>query len=163
MASGDTLLIFRAQDNEPPATSYALLDTRNQHPILAFDDTSNWDAVFTAIMPQHYAGTTGLTVYIHWAHVAVVNDVDWDVAFERIGDQVQDIDADGFAAVQSADNQTVPGNSGDVDISSIAFTDGAQMDSIAVGEAFRMKLTRDASSDTAVGNAQVLTLEIRET
>lgn len=162
MASGDSLIILRAQDNEPPATNYALLDTRNQHPILAFDDTSNWDGVFTAIMPQHYAGG-GVDLYIHWAHVAAAGNVDWDSAFERIGDQVQDIDADGFAAVQSADNQTVPANAGDVDISTIAFTDGAQMDGLLVGESFRIKLTRDAASDTAVGNAQVLTLEMRET
>lgn len=163
MASGDSLLQFRPQDNEPPATNYALQDKRNQHPILVYDDTSNWDGVFTGIMPQHYAGITGITVYIHWSHVAIVNDVDWDVAFERIGDQQQDMDADGFAAANSVDNNTVPGNSGDVDIVSVAFTDGADMDSIAVGELFRMKVTRDAASDTAVGNAQLRGIEIRET
>ncbi|MHC4498506.1 MAG: hypothetical protein ACYS21_05260, partial [Planctomycetota bacterium] len=89
--------------------------------------------------------------------------IDWDAQFERIGDQQQDLDADGFAAVQSVDNTTVPGTSGLVDIVSIAFTDGAQMDSVAVGESFRLKVTRDAVSDDATGDAELVKVEIRET
>ena len=164
MASGDTLLIFTPLHNEPPATNPATLDTRNQHPVLDFDATTNEDAVFSAVMPRSYAATTGLTVYIHYAmSSATSGDVDWDVAFERIGDQQLDIDADSFAAVQSVDNTTVPGTSGLVDIVSVAFTDGAQMDSVAVGEGFRVKVTRDAASDTATGDAEVLFVEIKET
>ena len=164
MASGDTLLIFLPQHNEPPSSNNALFDTRNSHPVLDFDDTSNWDAVFTGIMPRHYAGTTGVTVYIHYAmSSAVAGDIDWDAAFERIGDQQLDIDGDSFAAVQSVDNTTVPATSGLVDIVSIAFTDGAQMDSVAVGESFRLKITRDAASDTAAGDAELVAVELKET
>lgn len=163
MASGDTLLTFLPQDNEPPSSDFATLDLRNGHPVLDFDDTTNEDAVFSAIMPQHYAGG-GVTVYLHYAmSSATTGDVDWDVAFERIGDQQQDIDADGFAAVNSVDNTTVPGTSGNVDVVSVAFTDGADMDSVAAGEAFRIKVTRDAASDTASGDAELVAVEIRET
>lgn len=164
MASGDSLLTFRPQDNEPPASSYATLDARNSHPVLDFDASSNEDAVFSAVMPQSYAGTTGVTVYLHWAaSTATTGDVDWDVAFERIGDQQLDIDADSFAAANSADNNTVPGTAGLVDIVSVAFTDGADMDSVAAGEGFRLKVTRDAASDTAAGDAELRFVEIRET
>ena len=164
MASGDTLLIFTPLHNEPPATNPATLDTRNQHPVLDFDATTNESGVFSAVMPQSYAGTTGVTVYLHYAmSSATSGDVDWDVAFERIGDQQQDIDSDGFAAVNSVDNTTVPGTSGLVDIVSAAFTDGADMDSVAVGEGFRLKVTRDAASDTATGDAELRFVEIRET
>ena len=80
MASGDTLLIFTPLHNEPPATNPATLDTRNQHPVLDFDATTNEDAVFSAVMPRSYAATTGLTVYIHYAmSSATSGDVDWDV------------------------------------------------------------------------------------
>lgn len=162
MASGDTLLIFGPQNNEPPLSNPATPDTRNQHLVLDFDDSTSESAVFCTVMPRHYAGG-GLTVYIHYAATSATSgDVDWDVSFERIGDQQQDLDADGFAAVQSVDNTTVPGTSGLVDIVSVAFTDGAQMDSIAVGESFRMRIARDIA-DTAVGDIELLKLEIQET
>jgi hypothetical protein len=164
MASGDTLLIFTPLHNEPPSTNPATLDTRNQHPVLDFDASTNEDAVFSAVMPRSYAATTGITVYIHYAmSSATSGDVDWDVAFERIGDQQQDIDSDSFAAANSVDNTTVPGTSGNVDIVNVTFTDGADMDSVAVGEGFRMKITRDAASDTATGDAELRFVEIKET
>ena len=162
-ASGDTLLIFVPQSYEPPSSNFATIDFRNLHPVLDFDDTTNESAVFSATMPRSYAGG-GLTVYIHYAMTSATSgDIDWDVAFERIGDQQQDVDADGFAAVQSTDNTTVPATSGFVDIITVTFTDGAQMDSIAVGEGFRMKVTRDAVADTATGDSEALFVEIKET
>ena len=161
MASGDTLLIFTPLHNEPPATNYATLGMRNLHPILEFNDTTSWAAVSSAVMPRNYGGG-GITVYIHYSAVAAAGDVDWDVSFERIGDQQLDVDGDSFAAVQSVDGTTVPGTTGLVDIVSIAFTDGAQMDSVAVGELFRIKIARDIA-DTAVGNIELHALELKET
>lgn len=163
MASGDTLLIFHPYNNEPPSSNYATLDTRNQHIVLDFDKDTNEDAVFSSVLPQNYDGG-GITVYLHYSMDTVIaGDIDWDAALERVGDQQQDVDADDFAAVQSIDNTTVPGTSGYVDIVNIPFTDGAQMDSIAVGEKFRIKITRDAVSDTADDDAELHAVEIRET
>ena len=165
MAAGDTLLILGPYHNEPPATNYATLDLRNLHPVLDFDVTTEEFAVFTTVMPRNYAGG-GLTVYIHYAMTgAVADDVIWQAAFERIGDQQQDIDSDGFAAAQSSGAVTVPDTSGLVDICTVAFTDGAQMDSVAVGESFRIKINRDADNvaDTATGDAELVVIEIRET
>jgi hypothetical protein len=162
-ASGDTLLIFVPQSNEPTSSNFATLDTRNLHPVLDFDAATNESAVFSATMPRSYAGG-GLTVYIHYAMTSATSgDIDWDVAFERIGDQQQDIDSDGFAAANSTDNTTVPATSGLVDIITVTFTDGADMDSIAVGEGFRMKVTRDAAADTATGDGELRFVEIKET
>lgn len=164
MASGDTLLIFRPQNSEPPATNMATLDARNAHIVLDFDDTANESAIFGTVLPRHYSGTTGVTVYIHYAMTtATSGNIDWDASFERVGDQQLDLDVNSFAAVQSVDNTTVPGTNGNVDIVSIAFTDGAQMDSLAVGEYFRLKVTRDAVSDTATGDAELVAVEIKET
>ena len=164
MASGDTLLTWLPQGSEPTASNYATPDRRNLHPVLDFDAATNESATFSSVMPQHYAGTTGVTVYIHYSMSSAEADtVDWDVAFELIGDQDQDIDSDGFAAVNSVDNTTVPGGSGDVDIVSVAFTDGADMDSVAAGDGFRLKVTRDAVSDDAAGDAELRFVELRET
>lgn len=163
MATGESLVILTALHNEPPSSNYATLDTRNQHPVLDFDASTNEDAVFSAVMPRHYAGG-GVTVYLHYAMTSATSgDIDWDVSFERIGDQQQDIDSDSFAAANSVDNTTVPGTSGLVDIVNVAFTDGADMDSVAAGEGFRIKVTRDAASDTAAGDAELLFVEIKET
>ena len=163
MASGDTLVVFTALHNEPPSSDFATLDTRNSHPVLDFDDEIKEAAVFRGIMPRHYGGG-GVTVYLHYAlSSAITGDTDWDASFERIGDQQQDLDADVFAAANSVDTTTVPGTSGDVDIVSIAFTDGAEMDSIAVGSSFRLKIERDSPNDSASGDAELVAVGIKET
>lgn len=163
MASGDTLLILMPHGNEPTAANFATLDLRNVHPCLDFDPTTNEYAVFSAILPRNYDGG-GIVVLLHYAMSSAEADtVDWDAAFERIGDQQLDIDGDSFAAVQSVDNTTVPGTSGLVDVVGIAFADGAEMDSIAVGEFFRIKINRDAVNDDAAGDAELLAVELQET
>lgn len=163
MASGDTLAVFTPQMNEPPSSNYATLDTRNLHPVLDFDDTTDESAVFSHVMPRAYSGS-GVTIYIHYAmSTATDSTVDWDACFERIGDQQLDIDADSFAAVNSVDDTVVPATSGNVDVVSIAFTNGADMDSVAAGEGFRLKITRDATNDTATGDAELRFVEIKET
>ena len=163
MASGNTLACFFPADNEPPATLYATLNTRNGHPVLEFDAATDWAAVFTGVLPRHYAGG-GIAVYVHYAMAtATTSDVIWETAFERIGDGVQDIDSDGFAAANSSGAITVPATSGNVDIVTIAHTAGGQLDSLAVGEAFRLKINRNADTDGAAGLAQLIAVELVET
>jgi len=163
MASGDTLLIFTALHNEPPASNYATLDVRNQHPVLDFDAATNESAVFSAIMPRNYGGN-GITVYLHYAMTSATSGtVDWDAVFERIGDHQQDIDSDGFATAKSVDDTTVPGTSGLVDVVGISFSDGSEIDNVAAGEGFRLKVARDAVNDDAAGDAELLFVELKET
>lgn len=163
MATGNTLLTFFPNDNEPPATNYATLDTRFAHPVLDFDTTTAEGAVFTGIVPRNYGGG-GITVYIHYAMTsATTGTCGWTVEFERIGDAQVDIDADSFAAAQTVTAVTVDGTTGNVDIVNVAVTNGANMDSIAVGEAFRLRIKRDVANDTAAGDAEFLACELKET
>lgn len=161
MAQNNTLIIFTPLNNEFLATNFASLNFRNQHPVLEFDESTDESAVFTGIMPNQYSGN-GVTVYIHYC-MATNNtgDINWEASFERIGDQVLDIDSDSFATAQTA-TETVPGTIGYVSSIGISFTDGAQMDAVAAGETFRLKITRDADTDSAIGDAQLLAIEIRE-
>jgi hypothetical protein len=155
--------MFFPQDNEPPSSNYATLDTRNGHPVLDFDSGATPEvAIFTGVLPRHYAGG-GVTVYVHWSCDATSGTVGWLVSFERIGDGSQDIDSDGFASEKTVTAATVPGTSGHVDITNVAFTDGAEIDSIAVGEAFRIKIRRDTAVDTAASDANLVAVEIKET
>ena len=164
MASGDSLIQFHPYNNEPTATNYATLDTRNQHPCLDFDAATNESAVFTGVMPQHYAATTGVTVYLYWAASTDTTDthhVYWDVSFEL--DTGLDLDGDSFAAVQSKDTDHCNATSGIETVTTIAFTAGAQMDSVVAGSHFRMMVTRDAANDDVTGDAELFMVEIRET
>lgn len=164
MASGDTLLTFTPYANEPPATAYATLDTRNGHPCLDFDGATDEEAVFTGILPRNYAGG-GLTVNLHVAFTTATSGTSrWQVSFEAISGL--DIDADSFAAANSAAG-TANGTSGIEVVVAVTFTDGAQIDSIAVGGLFRMKVRRDADgtsgTDDITTDAELLGAEIKET
>jgi len=162
MSSGDTLLVFSAWCNEPPASNYATPDARNGHPCLDFDGDANESAIFSAVMPQHYDGG-GVMVRLYYAMTSAESGtIDWDVAFERIGDQQQDVDSDSFAAVNSVDDTAVPSTSGLVDVVEVPFDDGADMDSVAAGDAFRVKVTRDAVSDDAANDAELYFVELIE-
>lgn len=162
MASGNTLLIFTPQANEPPAATFATLDTRNNHPVLDF--ALNEIGIVSGVMPRNYAGG-GVTAYLHYAmSSAVADDIKLETSFERIGDQQQDIDSDGFAAAQNTGDIAVPGTSGLVDIVTTTHTNGEQMDSIAVGEGFRLKVKRVAVAGTdASGDLELRFVEIKET
>ena len=164
MASGDTLVVFTPLHNQPPATNAATIDLRNQHPVLDFDAAADEDAIFGSVLPRNYAGG-GLTITLVWlASTAIVDNVVWNTAIERHQDDVDDLDADSFAAA-SAVTATTASASGEPAYDTITHTSGAQMDSLAVGEAFRLKVTRDANnaSDTMAGDAELLRVEIRET
>jgi len=163
MASGDTLLTFTPLANQPPASTYATFDTRNGHVVLDFDASADEVAVFGDVLPRHYAGG-GVTVTLVWmATTATSGNVVWSVAIER-DDTATDLDTDSFATANTA-TAAAPATSGAPAYTTIAFTNGAQMDSLAVGEAFRLKVQRTGSSgsDTATGDAELLAVEIKET
>ncbi len=164
MASGDTLCVFGPLDGQPPASNYATLDQRNAHSVLDFDDGTDESVYFEGVLPRHYDGG-GVTCSVVWmASSATTNAVVWAIQFERHQDDTDDLDSDGFAAAQTA-TATAPSASGEAGYDDIAFTDGAQMDSVAAGEHFRIKLYRDADAvgDTLSGDAELLAVEIRET
>ncbi len=164
MASGDTLFVLTPLSNEPPDSAFATYDVRNGHPVLDFvDSTTNESAIFSFIMPEHYDGG-GLTIDLGYSMASATSgDIDWDIEIERIGDQQQNVGTDSFAAANSVDNTTVPGTSGLVDVVTITFTDGGDMDSIAAGELGRLRVTRDGVSDTASGDAELHFVHVKET
>jgi hypothetical protein len=163
MASGNTLLVLNPLSVEPPPSAFATLDLRNQHPLLEFDTTTAEAALWTAIMPRHYAGG-GITVYLHWtATTAVTGTVGWTVEIERMSDSATDIDSDSFASAQTVTAATVPGTSGVVAVSSVAISNGANMDSVVAGDSFRIRIKRDVANDNAAGDAELLMIEIKET
>lgn len=166
MASGDTLVVLIALSNEPPASSAATFDTRSSIPVLDFDDSADESAEFGAVMPRSYTGG-GITVTVGWmATSATSGTISLDVGFKSVSDDADDLDTKAYAAVNNA-NPTTASATGEVQYTEITFTDGADMDSIAAGEYFRMIVTRDAdgttSTDDLSGDIELLFVEIKET
>lgn len=163
MASGDTLCLFGPADAKLPSSNYPQHLIRNNHHVLAYDAGTSETAYFESVMPQNYGGG-GVTIYIgHAAASATSGTIGWLTAFERIGDRTHDIDSDSFASANTLTAVAVSGTAGEVDIVSVAHTNGAQMDSVAVGEGFRLSVARDTTNDDATGDAHLLWVEIRET
>lgn len=165
MASGDTLISWEASQGIPGASAFPALVRRNNHMVLGFDDTTDETVYFEGIMPRHYAGG-GVTISLAWlAATATSAAVMWETGFERHDDDVTDLDADSFATNNFA-SSTAASASGETQYVDIAHTNGAQMDSVAAGEHFRLRVTRDANgtngTDGMAGDAQLLSIEIRE-
>lgn len=164
MASGQTLLVFSAQSGVPHLTTPPQLDTRNGHVVWDFDAAINEILDFESVLPRNYNGA-GLTVALIWsATTATTGAARWLVSFERHQADVTDIDADSFAAAQAV-NATTAAINGARSYDEVPFTDGAQIDGLAAGESFRMRVVRDATNvaDTMVGDAELARIEIRET
>jgi len=153
---------FNSNDASFPATAPAAASSRNEHPVVNYDDTTPENIVFNSLMSNDYLDGS-LTVDIDWvALTAVVGDVVWGVEVERIDIGGLDIDADSFAAQQTG-TDTTNATSGIATRTSITLTQ-AQADSIAAGEAYRIRVQRvaGAGGDTLVGDAQLLRVALRQ-
>ena len=91
------------------------------------------------------------------------NTVGWLVAFERIADGGTDLDSPSFASDQTVTAEAADATSGILDVSSVAITKGANMDSVVAGDLFRLRITRDVANDTLADDAELYAVEIRET
>lgn len=145
---------------ELPSSNFPELLTVNGRPALAFDATINESALWTAIAPQSITGALTALVWYAMA-LATSGDVDVDVSVEAVtdGDSLDFDAAESFDTVNSMDNTTVPGTAGYSDVVTVTLTN---KDSIAAGDYFRVKLTRDAASDTASGDMYVFGVELRD-
>lgn len=154
--------VFRPRDNEPPTSNFATLDTRNAHPVLDFDTTTQETAIFSDVISAAYGGGDITVTVIAALTSATSGTLGWDVTFERVGTS-QDIDADGFATAQTITATTVPGTSGQLLSLSVSITAGsAGTDSLAAGEAYRLRVRRDVANDTATGDAELWAVVVSE-
>lgn len=171
MASGNTLLVFTARDGVPTGTAGAAhgmlagaASPAEGVPYLAFDSATDEYVDFQGVMPRNYAGG-GLTLTIYWASGVTTNDTVWRAAFRRVQDDAEDIDTTAHSYDYNSVTATTASAAGEVDYATITFTDGTDMDSLAVGELFILRVTRNASSgsDTMSGDAYLIAVEVKET
>lgn len=158
MASGTQIAKFAPGHNQPPATNPAIPDWRNGHPRLTFDQTTGEIAIFSDVLSRAYAGG-GITVNVKWACAVNTGTVGWLVAIEKVA-STQDTDADNFGADATITATTVSGTSG-IELTTSVNISNANF-GIAVGERYRIRLTRDVANDTAAGDAEFTAMEILE-
>lgn len=157
--SSTVFLVFTPLNAIFPGSGFASFTVRNNHSLLAFDDSTVESIIFEGVMPSTYAGST-ITVAIYWiAESAIADDVEWEVAFETLN--ASDVDSDNFDTGKTV-VATANGTSGIYTKSEIAFTT-AEADDMAAGHAFRIKVRRNGISgnDTMSGDAQLLRLSMR--
>ena len=151
-----------------PVGAFATPDLINNTPVLDFDDTANEVAQWIFVMPQHYGGS-GVTAHIAQAAAAATGDLAYNGYFRSFTDDVDNLLATAFNAWSAAQaNQAIdaPLAVGRLTYDTIAFTDGAQIDSLAAGEMGIFMLERDAqdgTNDDLSGDASVAFVELRET
>jgi hypothetical protein len=149
--------VFTPRENQPPATAFATLDTRNSIAVLDFDAATNESAIFVGIMPEAASLGSGLKIRIIWtATSATTGDTVWSSAIERM---TTDIDVDSFDTAASVTTTTNATN-GVPNYSEITLT---TIDGVTAGDGFRIKITRDATSvaDTMTGDAELIAVEVR--
>jgi hypothetical protein len=152
-----TYAVFTALDAHPPASAYATIDSRNSAACLDFDDASDESTVFLGVIHDNANLSFGLKIRLYWAATtATSGDVRWDVQLERM---TSDLDSDSFDTVASA-TATTNGTSGILTVTEITLT---TIDSVTVGDGFRLKVTRDAdnAADTMSGDCELYLVEVR--
>jgi hypothetical protein len=171
MASGNIVGIIG--DIVQPAATYATFDTRaggstpaEAVPVYDFDDTTE-EYVDVYCRLEGYAGG-GLTISWDWsATSATTGDVRWGAAIRRVADDAEDIDSAQTYDFNEATDTTASA-SGERSRVTITFTDGADMDSLADGESFILRVRREPgdAADGMTGDAEAWlswTLVIKET
>ena len=162
MASGQEVLkILRVL---PPATDYATPDTRaggstpnESVQVWDFDDTAIEQIDLLVWLSESYEGG-GLTIVLPWsATTATSGAVVWKAAFRRFADDAEDLDVSHTYDYNAASADTAPSASGEISYPTIAFTHGADMDSLAAGEFAILRVRRDPTDggDGMAGDAEL--------
>lgn len=154
-----TLAVLGPWNSQPPASNFATLDTRNSIAVLDFDDSTEESAFWVWVIPEGADLSDGLKVRIFWmASSATSGDVQWGVAFERMG---HDLDTDSYDTAAEG-HSTTSSTSGVETVTEITIT---TVDGLQAGERFRVKVYRDTSdaiNDTMSGDAELIAVEIRQ-
>lgn len=166
MASGDTLAVFTPLAASFPASNFATPDLRNNHPVLDFDGSTDEEVFFEGVMPANYGGGS-IVVDLHVAFSSATSGTArFQTDLERINSGGPDLDADSFSGSFQSAGGSANGTSGITTLISITHTAGAQMDSLAAGEPFRLKVRRDADgtsgTDDITTDAELVRAVIRE-
>lgn len=163
-----TLETLYAVDGEQPvsANPTATLDRRtagNTAPlVLDFGAASAEFMDFGVFMPRNYAGSGVDVVIGNGATTAVNGAVVWEVAFMSAA--TQEVSGASFGTAKSV-IASAAASAGVIVYTTVAFSNGVEMDGVQAGEYFRLQIHRETSSasDNMSGDAEFVILEIKDT
>lgn len=160
MASGETLFVFDALANRPPATAFATVDLRGGFVVLDFDDSVDEQAMFHAATPSHYRGGD-LTAVLTWTSTSAISGgVKLIVELTRLG---AGTNLDSLPAPSGSVELVVaaPATSGDMVVSQF---DPIAVSGLAPGDTLQAVVTRLATdvADTMAGDLELISVELRE-
>jgi hypothetical protein len=161
--ASSTLARFTPRENQPPATAFATLDTRNSIAVLDFDAATDESAIFSGVIPEAADLTSGLLVRLLWmATSATSGNCRWGVQVERANTDLDtdSFDTDSFDTAAEADS-AANATSGIPTLTEITLT---TIDGLTAGDTYRLKVFRkadDATNDTMTGDAELIAVEVR--
>jgi hypothetical protein len=156
-----TIARFTASDGELNVGTPATLGSRGTHPVLDFNDTTQNTAVFRTIVPNFTNFTTGLYVFVYWVAAATTGTVGWDVSFERITINTQNLNSDNFETAVTIPAVTVPSTAGVLARTFATFSLAQLPTGLVSGDMIRVRIRRDVANDNAIGDAEIVGVEIQ--
>lgn len=168
MASGD--VVVQIIEVSPPAATFPALGVRaggstpaERVLLWGFDASADEFLDFKCMLSGYDGG--GLTFTLPWSAASATSGVTrWGIAVRRMQDDVDDIDAAHTYDFNEADD-TAASATGELSYPTIAFTNGADMDSWADGEIAIVRVFRNAdhANDTMTGDAELWGIVGKET
>lgn len=166
----NTIGIFKPYGCEFPTTNFPQLTVvsptssgSTSFPVLAFDATTQETCMWSSICPQGYVGTTVTAIASCIMASATSGSVVFGSSVEAVtpGDALNLSTTDSFDTVYNSIYTLVPSTAGYMFSVSMVLTN---KDSMAIADRYRLRLQRIAASagDTATGDCQVLTVELRD-
>jgi len=161
MASGDTLYTHLARASSPPSSNAAPMGRRNGIDLLSIDVGEA--TLFLFGMPRHYAGGGVTLTFRLMTAAAATGNVKLGAQFSRL-DGV-DIDDYTFADLKTTADVAVPTSGSGVEFQTpLIVANGSEMDGIVGGSLGVLRVSREAATtDEAVGDLQLIAVEMRET
>lgn len=167
MASGDTVVMVIRELTPDDDVAELIVRAGGSTPAermigYAFDASTVEYMDFLCQLSGYGGG--GLTFTLPWSAAnAATGDVQWEMAIRALPDDAEDIDGSHTYAFNSVVD-AAPSASGEVAYPTVAFTDGADMDSWADGELAIVRVRRNtAGSDDMANDAQLWGLIGKET
>jgi hypothetical protein len=144
------------------AQAYPVLQSTGRK-ATAFSDSADWFVTAEGVMPISYAGGN-VEMILHWSSwTATTLNARWGVEFERLAAGGNRTDTQTFSAINAA-NFTVATPLSALKYSTFGTLTPANINSIAAGESFRVRVNRVGSNvgDTLVGLAYLNAVTINE-